>query len=215
MLRMTGRETVQLNTHRLKSLWRSRVLRGAEFADQHERLDALYRVKNPWDFTDPREKWRFEETNRILLREFGQIGTLLEVGCAEGHQTAYLMHACRQLYGFDVSERAVRRAKRRCPDAILAAGDMASAACIAAGPKRFDVVVACEVLYYVKDIGANLRRLTQLGRGCLISYYDLDCFRERIDGELACIDIAGHEIIRCKDRSWSVVWWRNRQNAFL
>jgi SAM-dependent methyltransferase len=200
---------MRLNTDRLKSLWRSRVLRGAEFADQRKRLDALYRVKNPWDLTDPREKWRFQETNRILLREFGQIGTLLEVGCAEGHQTAYLMHVCRQLYGFDVSERAVRRAKRRCPGAILAPGDMASAACIAGGPKRFDVVVACEVLYYVKDVGANLRRLTQLGRGCLISYYYLDCFRERIDDELACIDIAGHEIIHCQDRSWSVVWWRN------
>jgi SAM-dependent methyltransferase len=198
-----------LDTQRLKTLWRSRVLRGAEFADQHERLDALYRVKNPWDFTDPREKWRFQETNRILLREFGQIRTLLEVGCAEGHQTAYLMHVCSQLYGFDVSERAVRRARRRCPDAILAAGDMASAACIARGPKRFDVVVACEVLYYVKDVGANLRRLTQLGRGCLISYYYLDCFRERIDDELACIDIAGREIIGYGDRSWSVVWWRN------
>ena len=206
---ITGREAMRLNTHRLKSLWRSRVLRGADFADQHKRLDALYRVKNPWDFTDPREKWRFQETNGILLREFGQIGTLLEVGCGEGHQTAYLMRVCRQLYGFDVSERAVRRAKRRCPDAILAAGDIASATCIAGGPERFDVVVACEVLYYVKDVAANLRRMAQLGRGSLISYYYLDRFRERLDDELTCIDIAGREIIRCEDRSWSVVWWRN------
>jgi len=200
---------MRLNAEGLKSFWRSRVLRGVDFADQYKRLDALYRVKDPWGFTDPREEMRFQETNRILLREFGQIGTLLEIGCAEGHQTAYLMHVCHQLYGFDVSRRAVSRAKRKCPGAILAAGDMASAACIAGSPKRFDVVVACEVLYYVRDVVENLRRMGELGRGCLITYYYLDCFRERLDDALACIHIAGREIIRCKDRSWSVVWWRN------
>lgn len=200
---------MRLNTHGLKSLWRSRVLRGVDFADQYERLDDLYRVKDPWDFTDPREKWRFQETNRILLREFGQIGNLLEVGCAEGHQTAFLMHVCRQLYGLDVSKRAVCRAKRRCPAAILTVGDIASAACIADGPERFDVVVACEVLYYVKDVAANLRQIAQLGRGSLISYYYVDCFHEKLDHELARIDIMGREIIRCEDRSWLVVWWQN------
>jgi SAM-dependent methyltransferase len=200
---------MRLNTHGLKSLWRSRVLRGVDFADRYESLDALYRIQDPWDFTEPHEKMRFQETNRIILREFGRTGTLLEVGCAEGHQTAYLMSVCHQLYGLDVSRRAVRRAKRRCPDATIAVGDMASAARIAGGPERFDVVVACEVLYYVKDVAANLRWMAQLGRGSLISYYYLDCFRERLEHELACIDIAGREIIRCKDRSWSVVWWRN------
>ena len=108
---MIGREAMRLNEQGLKSFWRSRVLHGADFADKHKRLDALYRVKDPWGFTDPREEMRFQETNRILLREFGQIGTLLEIGCAEGHQTAYLMRVCHQLYGLDVSSRAVQRAK--------------------------------------------------------------------------------------------------------
>ena len=132
---MTGRETMQLNEQGLKSFWRSRVLRRADFADKHKRLDALYRVKDPWGFTDPREEMRFHETNRILLREFGQIGTLLEIGCAEGHQTAYLMRVCHQLHGLDVSRRAVRRAKLKCPRAILGAGDIASPARIAGSPE--------------------------------------------------------------------------------
>ena len=203
------RETIRVSVQRLKSFWRSRVLRGVDFADNHQRLDAVYRVKDPWGFTDPREQMRFHETNRILLREFGPIGTLLEIGCAEGHQTAYLMHVCDQLYGIDVSSRAVRRAKGRCPGAILATGDIGSAASIAGTRKRFDVVVACEVLYYVKNIAENLRRMEDLGRGCLVTYYYLDCYRQRLDHELACIHTAGREIIRCEDRIWSVVWWRN------
>ena len=206
---MIGREAMRLNEQGLKSFWRSRVLHGADFADKHKRLDALYRVKDPWGFTDPREEMRFQETNRILLREFGQIGTLLEIGCAEGHQTAYLMRVCHQLYGLDVSSRAVQRAKLKCPGAILAAGDMARRAPIAGSPERFDVVVACEVLYYVKDVAENLRRMGELARGCLITYFCLASFRERLDHELACIHIAGRETIRCEDRCWTVVWWRS------
>jgi hypothetical protein len=41
---VTGRETMRLNEQGLKSFWRSRVLRGADFADKHKRLDALYHV---------------------------------------------------------------------------------------------------------------------------------------------------------------------------
>jgi SAM-dependent methyltransferase len=200
---------MRLNAQGLKSFWRSRVLREVDFANEYKRLDAVYRVKDPWGFTDPREQMRFQETNRILLREFGRIGTLLEIGCAEGHQTAYLMHACDQLYGLDVSRRAVRRAKLKCPGAILAVGDVASAARIAGSPERFDVVVACEVLYYIRDVVENLHWMGELGRGCLITYYFIESFRERLDDALGVVHVAGREIIQCKDRTWSIVWWRN------
>src|SRR5437660_987755 len=70
--------------HPLRKLWTRRLMSGTEYADNHRRLNALYYLTDPWGFTDPREETRFKETNRILLREFGQVGTLLEVGCAEG-----------------------------------------------------------------------------------------------------------------------------------
>ena len=198
---------MRLNTHGLKSLWRSRVLRGVDFADQYERLDALYRIKDPWDFTEPHEQMRFRETNRIILREFGRIGTLLEVGCAEGHQTLYLMQVCRQVYGLDVSLRAVRRAKRRCPGAAFVAGDLTKVVRFINAPQRFDVVVACEVLYYIEDVPKALNQMSDLGRHCLVTYYS--SHREKLDHELAGILIAGRETIRCDDHSWSVVWWHN------
>jgi hypothetical protein len=197
-----------INTDRFKRFWRNRLLRGADFADHHERLNALYHLKDPWGFTDPREQMRFQETNRILLREFGRVETLLEIGCAEGHQTVHLMRVCRQLYGIDVSARAVRRAKRKCHGAILAPAGFPTH--IRGAPERFDVVVACEVLYFVKDVSLTLRQMRESGRqGCLVTYYHGSSYRERLDHVIADFPCAGQEIIRCDDRSWSAVWWRN------
>jgi len=193
--------------HPLRKVWTRRVLQGVDYADNHRRLNALYYLRDPWGFTDPREEMRFTETNRILFREFGQVGTLLEVGCAEGHQTLHLSRICCQLYGLDVSARAVRRAKRRCSGGIFQAGDLTSIVRLAGAPQRFDVVVACEVLYYVRDVTRTLHQMRELGRACLVTYYRPH--RVRLDHELAGIKIAGRQTINCEDRSWSVVWWRN------
>src|SRR6516162_269661 len=123
------------NVGRLRKFWLHRLHQGMDYADNYRRLNVLYLWRNPWSFTDQHEQTRFIETNRILLREFGQIGTLLEIGCAEGHQTLHLMRVCHQLHGLDVSRRAVRRAKLKCPRAILGAGDIASPARIAGSPE--------------------------------------------------------------------------------
>jgi trans-aconitate methyltransferase len=148
---------------------------------------------------------RFIETNRILLREFGQVASLLEIGCAEGHQTLHLMQVCGQLYGLDVSPRAVRRAKRRCPEAAFVAGDLTNVGRFINAPGQFDVVVACEVLYYIKDVPRALKQMSDLGRHCLVTYYS--SHREKLDHELAGIHFAGRESIPFDDHSWSVVWW--------
>jgi 2-polyprenyl-3-methyl-5-hydroxy-6-metoxy-1,4-benzoquinol methylase len=196
-----------LDVQRLRRFWRRRHLSGLDDASDHDRrFDALYRLKNPWGFNDPQEQIRFTETNRILLREFGRVGTLLELGCAEGHQTIHLMRACQQLYGLDISARAISRAKRKCPGAIFTVGDLTSTGRFANAPDRFDLVVACEVLYYVPDVSGTLRLMGELGRACLVTYYEMH--REQVEQELAAIDLDGREAIRSKDLLWSVVWWR-------
>ena len=192
---------------RLRKLWLHGLHQGIDYADNYRRLNVLYLWRNPWGFTDSREQMRFMETNRILLREFGQVATLLEIGCAEGHQTLHLIQVCRQLYGLDVSPRAVRRAKRRCPKAAFVAGDLTNVARFINAPQQFDVVVACEVLYYIEDVPRALKQISDLGRHCLVTYYS--SHREKLDQELAGIHFAGRETIRCDDHSWSVVWWRN------
>ena len=117
------------------------------------------------------------------------------------------MQVCRQVYGLDVSLRAVRRAKRRCPGAAFVAGDLTKVVRFINAPQRFDVVVACEVLYYIEDVPRALKQMSDLGRHCLVTYYS--AHREKLDHELTGIHFAGRETIRCDDHSWSVAWWHN------
>src|SRR6516162_1356518 len=91
--------------------------------------------------------------------------------------------------------------------AAFVAGDLTKVVRFINAPQRFDVVVACEVLYYIEDVPRALKQISDLGRHCLVTYYS--SHREKLDQELAGIHFAGRETIRCDDHSWSVVWWRN------
>ncbi len=55
------------------------------------------------------QRFRFAETNRIIGEQFGHVGSILEVGCGEGHQSQALLEVCDELVGIDVSARAVER----------------------------------------------------------------------------------------------------------
>src|SRR5580700_10350985 len=96
-----------------------------------------------------REQARFEWTNQVIGDHLAPLGTILEVGCGEGHQSQYLARQSGELYGIDVSARAVDRARQRCPAGNFAVGDPFTLG--SAMPDRYDLVAACEVLYYVKD----------------------------------------------------------------
>jgi len=187
-----------------KSVWVRLLQKGTVHAGKNERFNKLYHVSDPWQMESEREQRRFQETNRIIKEEMGSIGTLLEIGCGEGHQTKYLGSLCESLYGFDVSKTAVSRARQRCPAARLSVADIFSYQ-----PKirKYDLVVACEVLYYVKDIPAALDRMSRLGKKCIVTYYqsdpcDLEPFFENIENMEA-------RVVNVGDASWKIVWWNN------
>src|SRR5690606_18167780 len=54
--------------------------------DDPRRFDMAYRIPDPWGMSAPGEQHRFEATSAIISREFGRVGSLLEVACGEGHQ---------------------------------------------------------------------------------------------------------------------------------
>src|SRR5262245_59315686 len=99
----------------LRALWTRAMLRDVHYEDRYRQLDTLYRVKDPWDLDTPRERYRFEETNRLVQREFGKISRIFEIGCGEGYQSQYLAQICDHLHGCDVSARAVERARKKVP----------------------------------------------------------------------------------------------------
>ena len=146
------------------------VLRDTTFAARYSRLTMLYWIEDPWGLNSESERYRFCKTNEMLVQLVGDARTLLEIGCGEGHQTSYLVNLQMDVYGLDVSEKAIKRARRRCPSAVFGMGTAEDADEVFA-PVRFDLVVACEVLYYAKDIVDILQKLQRLAPRLFISNY--------------------------------------------
>jgi SAM-dependent methyltransferase len=191
--------------HFLKKLWMRIALRGVQFADRHATLDRFYQVKDPWGMDSPRELFRFHETNRLIATHFGHPNRILEIGCGEGHQSIELQKTADHLFGIDVSSRAIARAKIRCPTATFDVGDITSLQI----PQQwvpFDLVVACEVLYYMKDVPAALAAMQRLGKGCFVSF--VDSRRERLEPLMAAIPEASSQRIEFEDVGWTAIWWR-------
>ena len=155
----------------LSRLWSRLWLRGVQFSGAYGRLDQLYRVSDPWDLASPREHARFAATNALLESLVPHPASLLEVGCGEGAQTAWLARLCPNITGVDVSARAVARARKALPQVRFLAAPAERLPAVLAG-ETFDCVLACEVLYYAEDPGAVIASLQQLGECLLVTVYD-------------------------------------------
>jgi SAM-dependent methyltransferase len=197
----------QLRVSRLRGVWVRWALRGVHYADRAGKLNLLYRVEDPWQMQSAREQARFGWTNQIIEANLAPVGTILEIGCGEGHQSQYLARACGQLYGIDVSALAVRRARRRCHGGRFAVGDPFAFA-FKDMPATVDLVVACEVLYYVKDIPRFLERISRLGQACLVTYYRGQA--AALDPHIAALPGGERAQFRYEGAQWTAVWWRNQ-----
>jgi SAM-dependent methyltransferase len=200
----------QLVVPRLRDYWVRLALRRVHYADRADKLDLLYAVEDPWQLGSAKEQARFAWTNRLIEAEFGRPSAILEIGCGEGHQSQYLSRICDQLYGVDVSARAVRRATRRCPNGKFAAGDPFTFS-LAGMPEPVDLAVACEVIYYIKDVPGFLDRLSALGRACLVTYYQGQA--PTLDPCFAALADCRRQRFQFDDVEWNAVWWRNDRGS--
>jgi SAM-dependent methyltransferase len=191
----------------LKTRWMERTFpHGADYRDEVAGFDRLYLVRDPWSLNSSEtEQFRFMQTNTLILDNFGRPRSLLEIGCGEGIQSGHLCEVCDRLYGIDVSPRAVKRAKRHCPFGTFAAGDMHDLP-QPLPPPRFDLVTACEVLYYVADVPGALARLSELGRACVVSYYG--GARKILDEHVGAVPGVQFETLIYQDASWILAWWQ-------
>ncbi len=188
--------------------WMKYAMRGVRQADAHDRLDLAYAVSDPWRMETPRERFRFARTNRVVQEKLGdRFGHILEVGSGEGHQTEHLVELGEKVTGIEVSPKAVARARTRLGSANveLVAGDL-FAQPWAAERGRFDLVTACEVLYYMKDIPRFLRTMDELGGACIVTYF---APAARIC-EAHAMAMPGAEQTRFAfdDTEWVAVWWK-------
>ena len=160
---------------------------------------------DPWGFCAEHEQFRFRETNRLLHEWFGRVGSLLEMGCGEGHQSEHLRSACDQLTGIDFSSLSIERAAARVPDARFRVVDL-EALEVDDWPDGFDLVAAFECLYYLRDVEAALRKIDSLGRQCMVSsvqpkFVSLDAYLGGNPGVRS-------ETIRFGGWTWKLYCWK-------
>ena len=179
---------------------------GADYRDEVARFNRLYLIRDPWSLSSDRERSRFRETNQLILENFGRCKSLLEIGCGEGLQSIELQKVCDRLSGIDVSRRAIKRARRLCPQATFAVGNFYNLP-PSMPLTRFDLVTACEVLYYMGDISLALMQISELGRGCLISYYDGAA--RVLNEHVSKIPGVRFDTVSYEGTSWTLAWWRN------
>lgn len=167
---MTSGRPQRLALTVVRKAWRKMAMRGLTASDNYGQLNRLYAVPDPWNMTAPSEQRRFEMTNTLIAQRSSVLDTILEVGCGEGHQSEHLKTLCTRLDGVDVSDRAVERARQRVPGCRFGVGTLQSMPwSIPDG--GYDLVVACEVLYYISDVAGAVRRMSELGRACLITFF--------------------------------------------
>ena len=194
----------------VSKLWRKYVLRGISANDNHAGLDKLYALPDPWGMDSAREQSRFAQTNAVIEARAGHVGSMLEIGSGEGHQSAHLATLADRLDGLEVSERAVLRARERFTgDARLrfGAGDLDR---LPFEPPAggYDLVVACEVLYYMSDIGHAVQRMSSLGRACLVTFFAPSA--RVVARHLEALPGAERGWIYHDPYAWLWVYWRNR-----
>lgn len=190
----------------LRRRWLHYGLRNISNNDNHQGLEHLYLLHDPWNLDSHREHVRFALTNREIDRAFGKVGKLLEIGSGEGYQSTYLRRLCDELWGVEVSMTAVARAKSRLPDAKFFVGDVLSQPWSQQG-RQFDLVVACEVLYYISDIRTTLDTMNRLGKACFVSFFSPEVYK--LAELIETIPNVQKNWIAHDRTTWLLAYWTN------
>jgi SAM-dependent methyltransferase len=200
--RTSGPPASQLG-HVARKVWRKLVAKKLTASDDYRRLNRFYALEDPWELGSGKDGARFLQTNSVIENRLGRVGSLLEVGCGEGHHSLHLARICDRLVGIDVSERAIARARQRLPGAEFKVCDLAG---LGSRAGRFDLVVACEVLYYMKDVPAALARMSALGAACLATFYGPTA--RVVAPHLATVPLADRGWIFEAPHAWLYAFWR-------
>ena len=121
-------------------------------------------------------------------------------------QTEFLAQVSAQQFGLDVSARAISRARERIPRAQFHVGDLFDQPW-GDQQHRFDLITACDVLYYMSDIPAALARMRHLARAGLVTFYAPAS--ARVAPYLGVIEGVRHDWIFHGNTVWLVAWWRD------
>jgi len=196
----------------LKKRWLKWQLKRLHKGDA-QAMARVYRVRDPWGLDVPSEHMRFKETSRMIRDRMGShFDSILEIGSGEGLQTKYLAPLADRILGIDPSPHAVKRAEiLNVPNATFEVGDLLNSPA-SAKDRVFDLVTACEVIYYLEDcqLEQAFQNLNRLGRMCVVTYYQgmyarLDPFFKNKPVKM--------EALQTESGQWRFIWWPSTMNA--
>lgn len=150
--------------------WRRVMLKGTAFTGNYGKLRMLYSIEDPWEMASAREQHRFKQTLLHLQQLSPRFETVLELGCGEGHQSSGLAKVTDSLDGIDVSDLATKRAAQRVPTGTFTTLPLEEIPAYFED-RKFDLITACEVLYYAKEISEILDILKARTRRLYVSNY--------------------------------------------
>lgn len=195
----------------LRRKWLQHGLKNVTNNDNHEGLEWIYKIRDPWNLDSPREHIRFELTNTEIEKHYGKVDRMLELGSSEGLQSCYLSKLCNTLDGVDVSPTAVKRAQQRLPDANFYVGDLTSQPW-AHEENRYDLVVACEVLYYIEDVKKTLHTMNRLGKSCFVTFFTPEAYK--LSAIVESIPGVQKNWLSHDGTTWLVAHWRKTRELF-
>lgn len=109
--------------------------------------EAIFAAEDPWDYENPYEALKYEQT---LAAMPCRVGRALELACAEGFFTRRLVTKADHVLATDISAIAVARARQR----LAGAGNADFAVLDFLRdplPTDLDLIICSEVLYYLPD----------------------------------------------------------------
>ena len=134
------------------SLWSRARVAWQAYKTRRKMNRQFGRREDPFSYeTAPYESSRLSAMDAALGP--GALGSVLEVGCAEGHFTVKLAGRASRVVAVDISAVALARARRRAPSAAFVEADLLT---WEPGPEApFDAVVLGDVLYYLDRPGVG------------------------------------------------------------
>ena len=147
--------------------------------------DKVIKIKDNSNSVNYDEKWKtqwgparmcygpsFYHKKRLIQKIFKKYslkGDIVEVGCGDGSLLGQFYGSANNLYGYDISEKAIELAKSRFGDtAFFSVGDITKPDTLS--EKKFDVVLCSEVLEHIENDRLAIKHLYNLLKpgGCLI-----------------------------------------------
>jgi methionine biosynthesis protein MetW len=133
-----------------------------------DHMDEIYHSKNPLD--------KLVHVGRLktIVKEMpsGKGLKVLDAGCGEGHLLEMLheKNKSNKYYGIDITDIALKKAKKRCPFAKIQKMDLSK---IKYADASFDVITCTEVLEHVyeyKDVLKEFRRILKKDGHLIITF---------------------------------------------